>query len=196
LQVSTIIEETELQKIQPDLLFNIGGQEVGATLHPITFVPGLSQNDPEVKAFLQSLPKDRKGPSLNGRYGQLFNHGAGPALTVYIWFEPNVFTTERNDHRLNRIEKNSAPYTKNWNWIAATPANLSEGEEAFFGILPVSVFAASPDVRAISGVMHVECRDRDGRPHQWTQPATFFIDRLEETASITVSFGQRPLQIY
>ena len=185
-----------IARIKPDLLFNIGGQEVSATLHPITFIPGLTQDDPEVSAFLGKLPKDLKGISLNGWYGQLFNHGSGPALSVYVWFEPNIFTTERNSRHLKWAEKNFAPYSKDWNWIAATPATLAEGEAAFFGILPVSVFAASPDVRAISGAMHVECRDRDGRTHQWAQPATFFIDRSEETASITVSFGQRPLHLY
>lgn len=184
-----------LAKIRPDLLFNIGGQQAPATLHPITFIPGLRQDDPDVVSFLKRLPEEWRGLSLAGRYGQLFNHGAGPALAVYIWFEPDRITTGGNERRLSRAEQYSPPYTKEWNWIAAMPANLSEGDAAFFGILPVSVYATSPDVSAVSGAMHIECRDKDGRPYQWKQPAVFFIDRSENTASITVSFGQRPLQI-
>ena len=37
-----------LAKIRPDLLFNIGGQEVAALTRKLTTVPGIDQNDPEV----------------------------------------------------------------------------------------------------------------------------------------------------
>ncbi len=150
-----------LAKIQPDLLFNIGGQKMSVTLHSITFMPGLTQDDPEVVEFLTTLPKDRKGPALNGYYGQLYNHGAGPALSVYIWFEPDRVTIGGGERRLTRAEQYSAPYTKDWNCIAAMPNNLSEGDAAFFGILPVSVYAAGPDVSAMSGAMQNNLSEGD-----------------------------------
>jgi hypothetical protein len=116
-----------VDKVRPNLLFNIGGQQVSATLNKITFIPGLSQDDSDVITFLKSLPEGQRGPSLNGRYGQLFNHGPGPALSIYIWFEPDRITIGGNERRLSRTEQYTPPYTKEWNWIAAMPAICPKG---------------------------------------------------------------------
>jgi hypothetical protein len=45
--------------------------------------------------------------------------------------------------------------------------------------------------------MRIECRDSEGNPFQWTQDATFFVDRVigdeatSDEATITVSFEPR-----
>jgi hypothetical protein len=155
-----------LSKIRPDLLFNIGGQEVPAILQPVTSIPGLNQRDDDVVNFIKALPADIKAPSLQGQFGQLYNLGAGTAYDIYIWFEPDRITTGGNERRLTRAEQGTPPYTKEWNSIAATPANLALGSAASFGILPASVYVAGPHVNAISGDIRIECRDLNGRPIQ------------------------------
>lgn len=177
-------------KIEPNLLFNIGGQQVKAIIHNLTAIPGLSQQDPDVVNFLKSIEAGQKAIYLDGRYGQLFNHGAGPALSVSIWFRPERITMDDKERPLDPSELSSPPYTREWNVVTPTPANLPPGAEASFGILPVCVFASAAEVRAIAGMIYIECQDQTGRPFYWSQPATFFVDR--SAPSLTVSFGRRP----
>jgi len=180
-----------LSKIEPNLLFNIGGQEIQATMRKLVAIPGLSQKDPDVVNFLKSISADQKALYLDdGRYGQLFNHGAGTALSISIWFRPERITVDDKERPLDPTELSSPPYTREWNIVISTPANLPPGAEASFGILPVCVFASAAEVRAIAGMIYIECQDQTGRPFYWSQPATFFIDR--SAPSVTVSFGRRP----
>jgi hypothetical protein len=183
-----------LAKIRPDLLFNIGGQEVAARLEKLTTVPGLDQNDPGVVGFVTTLPTDQKCIVLSGRFGQLYNHGAGTAYETYIWFDPDRIISSGVSRRLTTTQQRSPPYAKGWNSIAATPANVPPEGAAFFGIVPASVYLVGADVSEVSGEMRIECRDIDGRSVQSTQPVTFFVDRLEgDKASVTISFGRRLL---
>jgi hypothetical protein len=149
-------------------------------------------NDPEVQAFLKGLPANSKCLILRGGFGQLFNLGQGTGFNTCIWFEPQRITSNGQERWLKRSEQVVAPYTKDWNTIPATPANLPASASASFRILPGSVLAAPPDVSAISGRMRIECRDTEGNPAQWTQDTTFFVDRISaDSASITVSFEPR-----
>ena len=181
-----------LLKIRPNLLFNIGGQAMAATISPLQSFPGKSFNDPEVCSFMETLPADTKCLTLHGGFGQLFNHGQGSAVDTVIWFEPLRITSGGQDRWLTRTEQASPPFTKDWNSIPATPANIPAAASASFFILPASVYAAPPRVSAISGRMRIECRDGEGNSAQWSQDATFFIDQTETgEATVTVSFEPR-----
>jgi hypothetical protein len=181
-----------LLKIRPDLLFNIGGQVMDATISPLQSFPGKSSDDPEVQGFKQSLPADTQGLDLRDGFGQLFNHGQGAALATTIWFEPLRVASGGQARWLTKSEQVAPPYTKGWNSIPAMPANIPTGKSASFLILPISIYAAAPHISEISGRMRIECRDAEGNPAQWTQDATFFIERANaDKASITVSFEPR-----
>lgn len=183
-----------LLKIRPDLQFNIGGQEMTVFFAPFQNVPGKAPDDPEVQAFLKVLPADAKCLEVHGGFGQLFNLGQGTAFNTSIWFEPQRITSDGKDRWLKRSEQVIPPYTKDWNTIPATPANLPPSASSSFYILPGSIFAAPRDVSAIAGRMRIECRDIEGNSAQWTQDATFFIDRTNENqGTVTVSFEPRSL---
>jgi hypothetical protein len=181
-----------LLKVRPDLLFNIGGQVMDATISPLQSFPGKSSDDPQVQIFKKSLPADAKGLDLRDGFGQLFNHGQGSAFATTIWFEPQRITSGGQERWLTKSEQGAPPYTKDWNSIPAMPANVPTGESASFFILPISVYAAAPHTSAISGRMRIECRDAEGNAAQWRQDATFFIDSANaDKAAITVSFEPR-----
>jgi hypothetical protein len=181
-----------LLKIRPDLLFNIGGQVMAASISPLQSFPGKSSDDPEVQTFMKSLPADSKCLALQESFGQLFNHGQGTAFDARIWFEPQRVTSGGQERWLTKSEQVMPPYTKDWNSIPAMPANIPGAASASFRILPVSIYSAPSHVSAISGRMRVECRDAEGNSAQWGQDATFFIERANaEEASITVAFEPR-----
>ena len=181
-----------LFKIRPNLLFNIGGQVMAASVEPFETFAGKDPHDSDVQEFITALPKDFKCLVLQENFGQLFNLGQGPAISTSIWFEPQRITSDGQERWLKRSEQVKPPYTRDWNWIPATPANMAPGASATFGIAPGSVYAVAANVSSVSGKMRIECRDIDGNLLQWTQDATFFIDRLSaEKASLTVSFEPR-----
>lgn len=181
-----------LLKIRPDLLFNIGGQAMDATISPLQSFPGKSSDDPEVQTLRKSLPADATGLDLRDGFGQLFNHGQGSAVATTIWFEPRSVTSGGQVRWLARSEQVVPPYTQSWNSIPAMPANIPTGKSASFFILPISVYAAAPHITEIYGHMRIECRDAEGNSAQWSQDATFFIDRANATkATITISFEPR-----
>jgi hypothetical protein len=166
-----------LLKIRPDLQFNIGGQEMSASIVPFEGFPGKAPDDPEVQAFMKALPAGANCLVLDDGFGQLFNLGQGTAFNASIWFEPQRITSGGQERWLKRSEQVVAPYTKAWNTIPATPANLPASASASFHILPGSVLAAPTDVTVVSGRMRIECLDAERNAAQWTQDATFFIDR-------------------
>jgi hypothetical protein len=180
-----------LLKIRPNLLFNIGGQVMAASISPLQSFPGKSSEDPEIQNFMKALPADSRCLVLRQGFGKLFNHGQGTALNAMIWFEPQRVTSGGQDRSLTKSEQASAPYTKDWNSIPATPANLPTAASASFLILPASVYVAAPDITAISGRMRIECRDSEGNSAQWSQNATFFIERTNMEASVTLTFEPR-----
>lgn len=181
-----------LLKIRPNLLFNIGGQEMAATIAPLESFPGQAPDDPDIQRFMKTLPAGSKCLALQDGFGKLFNHGAGPAIGTMIWFEPQRVTSGGQERWLTKTEQASPPYTKDWNSIPATPANIPPAANAEFRILPSCVYAAPPHISAISGRMRVECRDSEGNSAQWSQDATFFIERADAaTATVTVSFEPR-----
>jgi hypothetical protein len=181
-----------LLKIRPNLLFNIGGHVMAASIAPLRSFPGKSSDDPEVQSFLKTLPAGSKCLALRDGFSQLFNHGQGTAIDTMIWFEPQRITSGGQDRWLTKTEQASPPYTKAWNSIPATPANLPTAANASFYILPVSVYAAPPHISAISGRMRIECRDAEGNSAQWSQDATFFLERENaDDASITLTFEPR-----
>jgi hypothetical protein len=181
-----------LLKIRPELLFNIGGQVMAASIVPLRSFPGKSSDDTEVRDFIKSLPADSKCLVLRESFGQLFNHGQGTAFDTAIWFEPQRVTSGDQERWLKKSEQVTAPYTKGWNSIPAMPTHISAAASASFWILPGSVYAAASDIKLISGRMRIECRDAQGHHARWSQDATFFIDRANEVdAAITVSFEPR-----
>jgi hypothetical protein len=181
-----------LLKIRPNLLFNIGGQVMAASISPLQSFPGKSSDDPDVRSFMEALPANSKCLALREGFSQLFNHGQGTAIDTMIWFEPQRITSGGQDRWLTKTEQASPPYTKGWNSIPATPANIPTAANASFFILPVSIYAAAPHISAISGRMRIECRDSEGNSAQWSQDATFFIERANaDEASVTVSFETR-----
>jgi hypothetical protein len=181
-----------LLKIRPNLLFNIGGQLMTASISPLRSFPGKSSDDPEVQSFMSTLPADSKCLVLRESFGQLFNHGQGTAIDTAIWFEPQRITSGGQERWLTRTEQTSPPYTKDWNSIPATPANIPAAENASFYILPASVYSLAPHISAMSGRMRIECRDAEGNSVQWSQDATFFVERTDENnANVTVSFEPR-----
>ena len=118
----------------PDLMFNIGGQAISASLSPLRSFPGKDPEDPEIQGFIKTLPTDTKCIELQARLRQLFNHGEGTAYDVSIWFEPDRMIVNGEVHRITRIEQTQPPNTKEWNSINAISPNLSSGEEGIFGI--------------------------------------------------------------
>lgn len=181
-----------IYKIRPDLLFNVGGQLMSASILPFQTLPGRAPNDPEVQSHIKALPADAKCLVLRDSFGQLFNLGQGAAFQVGIWFEPQRITVGDRDRWLTKSEQAAVPYTKAWNSITANPANLFPEASASFRILPGAVYAAAPEVSAISGRMRIECRDSQGSVAQWIQDTTFFIERISPTeATVTVSFEPR-----
>ncbi|NNH33584.1 hypothetical protein C9413_30630 [Rhizobium sp. SEMIA 4085] len=185
-----------LIKISPNLLFNVGGQELAATLQPLKRIPGVATGEQDVEEFLAALPDGYLAPFLEQHYGQLYNHGAGPGLSVEIWFQAERLTVKGQERSLTRNERESLPYIKTWNMMSAIPANVPPGGVASFGTLPICVLAAHPDVTTVTGNMYIECHDQHGRSLQWSQPTTYFIDRLKsDKATITVAFSQRPVSL-
>ncbi len=183
-----------LIKISPNLLFNVGGQEVPATLRPLDHIPGFGTSERDVQHFISTLPTSLLAPFLDDVYGQLYNHGSGPGLSVVIWFQADGLSTKEHERVLTKEERKSVPYIKAWNTVAAMPENLPSGEAASFGTLPICVLAAQEDVTGIFGTMYIECADQNGRSLQWSQPARYLIERLPQgKATITVSFSRRPI---
>ena len=180
-----------LLKIRPNLLFNIGGKVMTASVSPFQSFPGSSSDDPEIQNFIKTLPADSKCIVLQQGFGKLFNHGQGTAIDVKIWFEPQRVTSGGQDRWLTKTEQASPPYTREWNLIPATPANLPTAAVASFYILPACVYIAPIHVSAISGRMRVECRDSEGNSAQWSQDTTFFIERTNAEASVTLTFEPR-----
>jgi hypothetical protein len=181
-----------LLKVRPNLLFNIGGQAMAAAISPLRLFPGKSPNDPDVQRFLKTLPAGSQSLVLRDSFGQLFNHGQGPAIDALIWFEPQRITSAGQERWLTRTEQASPPNTKEWNTIPATPANIPPAAEASFRILPACVYALPPAIDAVSGRMRTECRDSEGNSMQWQQDATFFVERTNANeATVTVSFETR-----
>ena len=77
-------QRDRVSKIQPNLLFNLGGNVVSCTLEERNNIPGIDQKT--AADFLAS----RSGKCVvlchDTPIGQLFNHGLGSALDVKIWF--------------------------------------------------------------------------------------------------------------
>jgi hypothetical protein len=182
-----------IAKIQPNLLFNIGGQEIRASIAPLKDIPGKDPDDPEIRTFLSGRPSGSQCLILQGSFGKLFNHGAGTALDVSIWFEAETVRYTDHERALTRNQQSSPPYTKDWNLIPGTPTNIPPGAEASFYILPASAYLAETYASMLSGKTHIECRDAEGNPYEWRQPTRFFIERPDASgALVTISFEQRP----
>jgi hypothetical protein len=181
-----------LEKIRPNLMFNVGGQQIDADLSLLTSFPGKDPEDPDLKNFKNSLPKDTRCYDSSEEFGQLFNYGAGAAYNVNIWFEADRIKTGDDVQRVTRTMQASPPYGKEWNSIPSTPSNLPSGEFGGFRILPACVYLMVPDPHEVSGTMFVECRDGDNRYHSWSQAVTFAFTRdAGNKATVIVSFQRR-----
>lgn len=177
-------------KIQPNLLFNLGGNIVRCVLEERETLPGI---DPQSSGeFLAGRGGRCLALSNNGPIGQLFNHGRGLALDVHVWFRAEEVAYGQSRYRLTPQQMNSAPYSKDWNIAATTPSSIPSGDGAAVYRLPTAIFFADQGLIEVNGLTFIECKDAENREYQWSQPTTVHFNRAAaEGVELIFTFGQR-----
>lgn len=177
------LEKDRILRSRPYLVFESRGELIPVIFEKVA--PYLQGESVEI-----AIGQDDSGGEKHIFFGQLKNHGAGPAIETSVTWVPTSVWIGEEKFMIDSAKLEESNYNAGLNHMPAIPSHIEPGGQSRLGRLPAFVARDyGKKMTSVKGHLLISCKDTFAKTHEFKQKFLVFTRYTSANPSVEVTFG-------